>query len=540
MAVAADRAGSLCRVSSSTSRLGDVTALEVDESGLHVAGQGDFPLDVCFDGVRILSFWLERDTEPEDDQRRLYAWPGVLRRFLDGRTTVTLVDPADGEVLATAEAVLGSGGEERIRVQDPQGNPLGLDKSLRLTLLFGSRDPAQMEPLLDAMGTVLDALEQAGLEPFIAYGTLLGAVRDQDFIGHDSDADLAYVSAYDHPVDAILESFRVQRRIQEMGFSVHRYSGLAFKVSVEEEDGRSRGLDVFGGFMRAGTLYLMGEVGHPFRPEWLLPRSSATLAGRSFPAPAQPEHLLEAMYGTGWKVPDPAYKFTTPAETTRRLNGWFRGLRVGFDARWGRVRDHSEPRRRRVSSFIKEVAEELPAGATVLDVGCGRGRDVMWLGRHGVRAVGLDYFPFDFAPRARRAVHEDLPVDFRWTNLNELRSVLPTGAELAREPGPRIMVGRHIADATDRAGRQHLLRLAKMVTRDSGRLYLQFQTRDTELSLRQGLRPLPPERMSQLVAESGGVVERVTELTEHEDGAFDIPPSEDGPTICRMVVSWKR
>ena len=47
------------------------------------------------------------------------------------------------------------------------------------------------------------ALEEAGVRPFLAYGTLLGAVRQGDFIGHDSDADLGYVSEHDHPVDAV-------------------------------------------------------------------------------------------------------------------------------------------------------------------------------------------------------------------------------------------------------------------------------------------------------------------------------------------------
>ncbi len=133
----------------------------------------------------------------------------------------------------------------------------------------------------------------------------------------------------------------IQRRLTRLGFEISRYSGLAFKVIVRESDGSPRGLDVFGGFVREGTLYLMGEVGHPFRREWLEPRSEVTLAGRAFPAPHEPERLLEAMYGPGWRVPDPAYKFQTPRTAQRRLSGWFRGTRVGLDARWQRV--HKAP-----------------------------------------------------------------------------------------------------------------------------------------------------------------------------------------------------
>src|SRR5690349_10099315 len=40
---------------------------------------------------------------------RLLPWPRALARFLDGRTTVTLVDHVHGHEIGTAEAVLGSG-----------------------------------------------------------------------------------------------------------------------------------------------------------------------------------------------------------------------------------------------------------------------------------------------------------------------------------------------------------------------------------------------------------------------------------------------
>ena len=79
-----------------------------------------------------------------------------------------------------------------------------------------------MLPLLRAIETVLDAIRSAGIEPFLAYGTLLGAVREQKFLGHDSDADVAYVSASSNPVDVVRESFRLQRAVHDRGFSTYR------------------------------------------------------------------------------------------------------------------------------------------------------------------------------------------------------------------------------------------------------------------------------------------------------------------------------
>jgi SAM-dependent methyltransferase len=323
-----------------------------------------------------------------------------------------------------------------------------------------------------------------------------------------------------------------------MGFEVSRYSGLAFKVIVRESDGSPRGLDVFGGFVREGTLYLMGEVGQPFRREWLEPRTEVTLAGRTFPAPHEPERLLEASYGPGWRVPDPAYKFETPRPVQRRLSGWFRGTRVGLDARWQRL--HRSPTPRPAdgpSDFVRWVLDREPEMRTAIDVGCGTGRDVLFLARSGVSATGLDYFPRDFRAADRRATKRNLDATFEWMNLTELRSVLVTGAALSRAPGPRVVLARHVVETTDRNGRESLLRFAKMVTRGSGRLYLQVRATRRGATGSPDVPRLDLDRLrSQVMAMGGRVVEDLgLDAQEQPLGAQDVRPT---PAIRRWVVTW--
>lgn len=516
--------------------------VEVDEKGLTLADGEDRALDVLFDGRRIFSFWSGRDTRAAGIGRRRFLWPSALHRFLDGRTELQLVDHLTGHEEFRAVVRLGSSAEP-IRVQDPQGNPLGLDKSMRLTRLFESRSEEHLAPLLDAVGTALAALEDAGVRPFLAYGTLLGAVREGHLIGHDSDADLAYVSRHDHPVDVIRESFELQRALRRQGFPISRYSGLAFKIIVKESDGSPRGLDVFGGFVRDGVLYLMGEVGAPFELSWIEPRSRVTLEGRDFPAPAVPARLLEAMYGPTWQVPDPAYKFETPQSTQRRLTGWFRGTRVGLDSKWSRVRaGTAAAQRTNVSGFARWVRAQEPDAACVVDIGCGDGRDTLWFARQGVEAWGLDYFPRSFRRAARRAAAQDMSASFDWMNLCELRSVLVTGALLARRPGPRVAMARHVLDASDPTGRDSLLRLARMVTGGAGRLYLQTQSVATPESRALGVRPIPPAAVEELVVSRGGRVVARHDMDESMDASGGSGPG-DGPgssTLSRWVIAWNR
>src|SRR3954449_12077269 len=88
-----------------------VRSLRADDDGLFfelVDPQEDVVVDVLFDGRRIWSFWTLRDSEPAGAGRHV-PWPFALTRFLEGRTSLSLVEHVSAEPLATTEAVLGAG-----------------------------------------------------------------------------------------------------------------------------------------------------------------------------------------------------------------------------------------------------------------------------------------------------------------------------------------------------------------------------------------------------------------------------------------------
>ncbi|MGA8178676.1 MAG: class I SAM-dependent methyltransferase [Desulfobacterales bacterium] len=45
------------------------------------------------------------------------------------------------------------------------------------------------------------------------------------------------------------------------------------------------------------------------------------------------------------------------------------------------------------SSFLTPLAQRLPAEAFVLDVGCGSGRDLLWMKKHGFDVIGFERSP---------------------------------------------------------------------------------------------------------------------------------------------------
>lgn len=500
----------------------------VDDTGVVVAARGaDRVVDVLFDDRRIWSFWLVRDTVRLPNGLRQAAWPDKMRRYLDGRSRITVRDHVSDQVLYDGELAFGTA-DDRVAFVNADGLEISLDKAGRFSPTFSVRSEEQLLPLLDAMDQVVAMLEEIGIIAFPAYGTLLGAVREGTFLGHDSDADLGYVSSYSTPVDVIRESFELQRKVAERGFATHRYSGGAFRIDVAEADGSVRGLDLFGGFFDQGTLFLLGEVGVPFEQEWLYPFGTCSLMGREFTCPARPEKLLEAMYGASWRVPDPAYKFETPRTVIDRFNAWFRGSSV-----WRREweRELIGPGGRRPSAtpsgLARVVAAEVAPGTRVLDVGAGRGRDALWLARKGFETTAYDYVPRAARGALRIAEQEGLRFESRSLNLTEWRSTFAEIARISRVPGPKAILARHVFDATNKVGRDALARFASVALRGGGRLYADVWTGGGEPAF--GIHPLTLERLVEVVESHGG---SVISTVEYEAGAGR-PRS-----VARLVAEW--
>jgi hypothetical protein len=453
-----------------------VTDVRVDDEGIYARSTREVILDACFDGRRIWSFWLRRDGVARDGGH-LVAWPESLRGYLDGSTRLSLNEHGTPSPLYDEEIRLGAG-EGRIAVVDKQGNPMALDKDNRRVKTFEGRNAEHVRPLMDAIEEVLAALDKVGIQGFLAYGTLLGAVRGGRLIGHDSDADLGYVSRHTEPADVVLESFRIQRDLTALGYRISRYSGAAFKILVPESDGTLRGLDVFGGFLREGHLHLMGEIRATFERDWIFPLGTATLEGREFAVPADTDRFLSVTYGPHWRTPDPAFKFETPRSTTRRLSGWFRGIRTSRKE-WDRAyAQRSYGRGQGPSTLLQRVHEREDAPASYVDLGCGRGRDVSaMVAWHGLPALGLDVHPRASRLHAERHAENDA-VRFWTFNLLERRhhGVVAAYAGLALPP-PRLVTARHLVDAIEADGEpvQRLAEIARTLLADgAGRLHLEF------------------------------------------------------------------
>ena len=514
--------------------------VEIADDGVLVRGL-DSPLVLSLDGHYVWSLTPVRDGVPQDGAV-LVPWPPVLRPYLDGHTRATVADTT-GAVFYDGEVALGSG-RGRIAIVDNGGNPLCVDKVGHLTRAFAATDALVRDEILAGTQRALrDLREHAGVEAYLNYGALLGAVREGRMLGHDSDTDLCYLSENSSPAEIILESYAVERVMRRRGWNLLRMSGGDLKLLLPLSDGRVCHIDIFVAFFAptigAGPFFQLGNRSGQLPREAIVPVSTITLHGFDFPAPADPEAMLAFIYGPHWRVPDPSFKYADPPAGIRRLDGWLRGFRTDM----GRWTEFHRTRAREVSQkpspFARWVRRQLPAEAKIADLGTGTGRDARFFARRGHEVCAVDFSRAAVNALRKRVRRRRLSITVDQLILGELRSTLLLGTRLARDP--HHLYARDLLGCLDDEARAQLWRLARMALRTAGgKLFLEFAATgplggDQELPWTEpeGLvRRIDPELVRAEIEASGGVVEHL-----------DVGPGENmlgrpEPLLCRVRAAW--
>ncbi|TQL66594.1 LicD family protein [Nocardioides albertanoniae] len=204
------------------------------------------------------------------ERRRVSGAATSVRSFGGVLTTRKLLDRVE-EATNEATALLGI-------------DPVTLTrKGFRAGEVLKRRRAAHLQ-LLDR---TLVTLRGLGFTPMLGFGTLLGAVRNGEFLPFDDDIDVLVPCADDSEWAPLAD------RVREMGWEVRTH-----KSGFHIIDPESR---------------LQIDVHPATELENLLPATTVTLEGNDYPAPAQPEMLLEERYGPEWMSPD-------------RYHGWPRAL----------------------------------------------------------------------------------------------------------------------------------------------------------------------------------------------------------------------
>jgi len=535
-----------------TEELTLLSKLTVDDSGLTVRADSEDhsrALDLLLDGRRLWSFRLEQGVPADggDPGAVHVPWPRPLLPYLDGTAAFTL-RPADGGADRPATTAAVGSGHGRVTVADRYGIGLVVNKWGALGHALGDYDPGMVDRLLDHLDEVRRVLaERLGVEAYVTGGTLLGPYRDGRVLPHDDDADLAYLSRHTGPADVVRENFAIGRALVAAGLTVVRCSAGHLQIHFEHE-GRPDGyVDVFTGWIDdTGWWHQLFPVRVQGRRDQLLPLRSIDVEGRPEPMCQDPEFMLEAIYGPGWAIPDPAFGFRVPPATSDRFWGWIGDQNMDREAWEAHYRYDVVGDRRELgsapSSFAREVAGLLRPGTPVVEIGCGRGHDALWLAGRGHAVDAVDYVRWPIARARDAAAERSLPARFATLNLFDPRRVPAFGAELAARREPVTVLARGLLGTLHDAGRPQLFRLLSMLLRPGGSAHLDVPRRSLAAEPAVGVplhRSLPLDVLAEEMGRHGLRIRETHEAGEVLDGMPWGTGDEPVPTT-RMVVSWQR
>jgi hypothetical protein len=212
----------------------------------------------------------------------------------------------------------------------------------------------------------------------------------------------------------------------------------------------------------------------------MLPLGEVTLEGRTYPAPARPDVLLELTYGPGWRVPDPAFKFRSPDSTLDRARSWL-GLRHWAPAfrAWDDEPAVPADVDEAPTPFAVWSAGRIRPDDHVLDVGCRSGVDGTHLAAGSASLLGFDQLQEQVDLAAARAAAAGVAAEFLLASFHDRRHLVSLGAELARrsrDGGGRVAYCRRIVERLEPQGRDALWLQARTALTDGGRLLLDLPT----------------------------------------------------------------
>lgn len=199
-------------------------------------------------------------------------------------------------------------------------------------LLYVNRIKASKRKMISENGLLLlqtvDAAFKENSIPYtLAFGTMLGAVRDHGFIKHDLDIDLAVPSsASSKVIEQILRGrgFELLRRIEvdEGNFAreeTYLYKGVSvdFFYFYVDDEGKQYTSIFYSFEEKTGLSYSVEKYGGVLPMQVWLPLNFENPNYVDFesikaPIPSNAMDFIKERYGANWAIPDPSFVYPKP------------------------------------------------------------------------------------------------------------------------------------------------------------------------------------------------------------------------------------
>lgn len=296
-----------------------------------------------------------------------------------------------------------------------------------------------------------ELLEKFGVEPIVFYGTLLGAIREGNFLNHDNDVDLVYYSKHTDPLEVRREYIQICDYLIGLGYrGFLTKHGFAIKSPVRVDLN-------FAWFNTEGNFQAsFGYHGPDLKySKGSLKFKRARLGKYRVRVPANSDAILEHLYGAGWKVPDPGFSHYTKARkfdpsywaTVEELAPVF------WHQFYRNLGSCPSP-----SLFATAVSSSLAPRSYVVDLGCGAGADAFQFAEQGHEVLGFDLEAQAIARAEKYAVERGVgSCAFSAADLTNKQNLETLAGKLASEKRPIVIFARCFFNVVPEAAEDELL-----------------------------------------------------------------------------------
>ena len=277
--------------------------LDVAYNGLSIGGKifntGIKGCEVLLDGMVLRKATLDKDNE--------FAFKisgSVLTHFPE--KSILSVRLNNGEFLLCKGfqniLVTVPGGKDSIKKILDDGFLVSKRGGIPLSAEIVKKNQDELLQLYDELRDFFENI--IGKSLFLNYGTLLGFVRNADFIPNDDDFDAGYISEKRHPLEVKTEALELIRKLLRAGYSVSINSvGRLFKVHGKN----GFHLDIMPVWFEAEWNVAYRGICVKASLDDFVPVQKSFLRGCKVYIPNCPEVFLTGYYGKDWRVPDPGY-----------------------------------------------------------------------------------------------------------------------------------------------------------------------------------------------------------------------------------------
>lgn len=369
----------------------------------------------------------------------------------------------------------------------------------------------------------------------IAYGTLLGHVRQAGFIPGDDDFDTAYVSRHTGTHAVKREMISIMRDLIEAGEIVKLAKRKNFFHWRDKDLGVV--IDVFPAWCRDGMYFQSFGVGSEVANEIGKGFAEEVLSGMPVLVPVEKEKMLEATYGPEWRTPDPMFQWVVKSPVAEEMAKLTLSAEEANEIYWDlnyKAQNVSPP-----SSFANAVQPRIDKRIKgVIDLGCGSGRDTVFVSGGGLKALGLDYAHTAIVANRERMVRDGVTnVTFEQVDVRDTEALTSMIKAFAKAVGgPIAIYSRFFLHSIDDAGEASVLRAIKDALPAGSSVFLEFRTHlDQHLAKTHGghyRRFVNPDDFEKRVANL-----KVFEIVHRQEGQGLATYKDEDPHVARFELT---